>query len=463
MVRFCLVMLFVLSLSGCGDGGSPASTATGATPSTSSSSSGGSSSGGSSSSGGTSSTTSSGGGTSVVNTATITVDAGPAALNTGKNAYTATNVPYVSVTLCAPGSTSNCQTIDHVTLDTGSVGLRIIGSVLNPSLLSAMPLETDTSGNSVGECYAYVSSYVFGSVRQADFAIGGESVANMPLQIIGDTNQFATVPNSCSSGGGTQTNTVQTFGANGILGVGTTTTDCGSSCTITGNSGAAATYYDCPATGCASIVARASSAQAPFQQLPNPVAAFASDNNGTIISLPDVPTAGVTTLTGMVYFGIGTQANNSLGSATVLPVSTSSSNLGGGLISVTYKGVALNESYIDSGSNAYYFVDSAITACTSSGATGFYCPTSPLLLSPVFTATNGTTATASFTLYNAETTSLATSNAVPGLGANPNVPPVKGFVNHSFDYGLPFFFNRKVYTAIEGRSAGGVIGPYFAY
>jgi hypothetical protein len=32
--------------------------------------------------------------------------------------------------VCVPGSTSDCQTIDHVLVDTGSTGLHLIGSVL---------------------------------------------------------------------------------------------------------------------------------------------------------------------------------------------------------------------------------------------------------------------------------------------------------------------------------------------
>ena len=84
-------------------------------------------SGGGASSGGSSSSSSSGGTPppALTNFTTVTVDAGPAALNVGADAYTATNVPYVTVTVCAPGSTTNCQTIDHVLLDTGSVGLRL--------------------------------------------------------------------------------------------------------------------------------------------------------------------------------------------------------------------------------------------------------------------------------------------------------------------------------------------------
>ena len=32
-----------------------------------------------------------------------------------------------------------------------------------------------------------------------------------------------------------------------------------------------------------------------------------------------------------------------------------------------------------------------------------------------------------------------------------------------FDWGLPFFYGRSVYTAIAGHTAGSAIGPYFAY
>lgn len=436
--KFCALCLLVV-LSACGGGGGGASTST-------------------SSGGGTVTTTP----PTLTNFTTLIVDAGPAVLNTGPNAYTQYNVAYVSVTLCAPGSTTNCQTIDHVQVDTGSVGLRIFQSVLSPSLLSALPVQTDASGNPVGECYGYVDGFVFGSVRSADFQIGGESVASMPLQVMADTGVFNNVPASCSSGGGENLNTVQNFGANGIIGIGVTTTDCGTSCETAGGS-AAATYYDCPPSGCVSIIARNASAAAPFQQLPNPVAAMAVDNNGTIVSLPASPAAGQASATGTLYFGIGTQTNNGLASATVYTATPSSAADGAGLVSVTYKNRVLQDSFLDSGSNAYFFVDTSLVPCTSNSFIGFYCPSSPLGLTPTIQGLNGTSGSAAFTLYNAQTL-LAGSNAVvPGIGQNPNL--VSGFspYSRSFDFGLPFFYGRNVYTAIEGRSAGGTIGPYFAF
>jgi len=399
----------------------------------------------------------------LTNFTTVVVDAGPPYVDTGPNAYTTTNSPFVSVTICAPGSTTNCQTIDHVLLDTGSVGLRIFDPVINASLLSALTNETDPAGNPVGECYGFVDGYIFGSVRLADFKIGGESVSGMPMQVIGDVGQFAGVPTSCSTGGGDNLDTVPAFGANGVLGVGVTTTDCGTLCTNTSGSGTAI-YYDCPATGCSAVVGRTASTAAPFQQLPNPVAAMSVDNNGTILSLPAPAAGGSATVTGTLFFGIGTQTNNALGSATVLTTTTSTSRDGSGLISATYNGANLSESYIDSGSNIFFFVDRTITPCTGTDFLGYYCPASPLALSPTLTGRNGMTASGAFTLYNAKTLLSTNSAALPGVGGNPDVfDNLANAYPSSFDFGLPFFYGRNIYTAIEGMNAGGTTGPYFAY
>lgn len=395
------------------------------------------------------------------NVATIVVDAGPAALRAGTMPYSAFNQPYVTITICAPGSTMNCQTIDHIILDTGSVGLRIIQPAIDPALLAALPVETDAANNPVGECYQYVNSVAFGSVRQGDFAIAGEKVAAMPFQVVGDTGTFAAIPSACSSGGGAAVRTVQDFGANGIVGVGTTATDCGAFCTAAGGS-SAATYYDCPPPGCSTVVARAANITAPFEQLPNPVAAFAVDNTGTIIALPAVAQRGVANLTGTVTFGIGTQADNALTAANVLPLTASGSRFGPGVLTATYNGKQLTQSFVDSGSNNYYFIDTVLPACTDASLMEFYCPITPMLLSPVLTATNGAAVTASFTLYSPLSVA-GSATAAPGLGINPTLvkPPLR-FAN-SFDFGLPFFFGRTVYTAIENRAAGGVVGPYVAF
>jgi len=398
----------------------------------------------------------------LTNFATLTIDGGPSALTTNPNGYIDDNVAFVSVTICAPGSTTNCQTIDHVQVDTGSTGLRILASVITPSLLSAMPTETDPSSNPVGECFGYVDGYTFGSVRQADFQIGGESVSNMPFQVIGDTGVFSTVPSSCSSGGGSNLNTLLALGSNGIIGLGVMATDCDSACAVAGGYAAAA-YYDCPSSGCSTIIARTASTTAPFQQLPNPVAAMSVDNNGTIISLPASPTAGEASMTGTIYFGIGTQTNNGLGSATVLTTTSSTSPNGAGLFTVDFNNASLNESFIDSGSNLYVFADSAIPQCTQTNYTDYFCPVNPVTLSINLVGGTGATASASIVINNAYTFFDNNNAVVPGIGGPPSTFNQSSIYPQSFDLGLPFFYGRNVYTAIENRPAGSSTGPYFAY
>jgi len=399
----------------------------------------------------------------LTNFVAVSVDAGPTGVTTGPNAYTQSNVVFASVTICAPGSTTNCQTIDHIQIDTGSVGLRIFGSVINSSLLSALPLQTDTSNNPVGECYQYVDGFVFGSVRSTDMTIGGETVKSMPFQVLADSGQFATAPSTCTGGGGSEITTVNAFGSNGIIGIGTTATDCGSFCASGGES--AAIYYDCPNAGCSSIIARASNASPPFQQLPNPVAAMSVDNNGSILVLPSIPANGETSLAGTLYFGIGTQTNNGLGSATIYTVTTSAAQNGPGLLNALYKGQTLPNSFLDSGSSIYFFEDTTLTLCPSNQALGFYCPASTLTLAPVVEGLNGKSFTDTFSLFNALSVFNANPNfsVIPGLGANPNIIFPSTAYQGSYDFGIPFFYGKSVYTAIENRSAGGTLGPYVAF
>src|SRR5271165_2913332 len=79
--------------------------------------------------GGGSAKTSSPGTPAGTNEVSVIVDSGPDAAQSPTQ-----NTLYVTVTICMPGSTTECQSIDHVQVDTGSVGVRILGSVLNLSL-----------------------------------------------------------------------------------------------------------------------------------------------------------------------------------------------------------------------------------------------------------------------------------------------------------------------------------------
>ena len=364
------------------------------------------------------------------NVQAVIVDGGPANVP---------NLAFTSVTLCAPGSSSNCQTIDHIQVDTGSAGLRIIGSVLSSTL--SLPQQVDAAGNPLAECAQFVDGYTWGAVRVADIHIAGEQASSTPIQVIGDAS-FPTVPFSCSSSGPAE-NTVQAFGANGLLGVGVFLQDCGSTCAQAAVPG---TYYVCPAVNCQPT------AVALAKQLQNPVALFSADNNGVILQLPSVPAAGAATATGSLIFGIGTQSDNGLGSATVLGVNPSTGN-----IVTTFNNQTYTNSYIDAGSSLLFFGINIYPRCTGIGQ-GFYCPPTTQNLSATLRGTGNPTSIVSFSVANAD----QVFGANPSFNAFNNLAAPSGDTT-TFAWGLPFFFGRNVYTAIEGRSSPGGTGPYVAF
>jgi len=350
------------------------------------------------------------------------------------------NLAFTSVTLCAPGSSANCQTIDHVLIDTGSSGLRIMSSALGASL--SLRQQTDASGNPVVECAHFADGYSWGPVKLADLKIAGEQANSLPIQVIGDPN-FSAAPSKCSSTGPSK-NSVQELRANGILGLAIFRQDCGNACAFNGNPGI---YYTCPASGCQQA------AMPLAMQLQNPVSMFAVNNNGVIIELPSVPAAGAASVSGSLVFGIGTQANNGIGTATVIGVDSNTANF-----TTIYNGTSYSSSFIDSGSNAFFFADAGMPVCTDPSAAGFYCPLATKNLFATIQGRNGRSASVDFSVANAVT--LVTSN--PGFAAFGNLaaPPLGGT---SFDWGFPFFYGRKVYTAIEGASTPGGPGPYVAF
>src|ERR1019366_6857926 len=155
---------------------------------------GGSNTAGSSSSSSSSSSSRSSGSTTA-NVVSVVVDGGPAAANGGT-----LNIPYVSVTLCQPGTTT-CATIDHVLVDTGSVGLRVMASALSAAGLSLtnMP-DPALSTNTIAECLPFADGYTWGPIASADVSMGGELAAGVSVNILDDNGSYgATVPNSCTT------------------------------------------------------------------------------------------------------------------------------------------------------------------------------------------------------------------------------------------------------------------------
>ena len=370
-------------------------------------------------------------GASAANEMTVTVDRGPTVAGN-------VNQPFVSVTVCAPGSTTNCQTIDHVLVDTGSTGLRLAADVISPALLAGMSAQRDGNGDDLLECQAFVVGYTWGSVKLADVKLGELVAGNLPIQVIGDPAAPA-VPVACSSrGSGIAMNDMAGLGAKGILGVDSFIEDC-PGCA---QQSTYPVYFTCPGGICSTAQVAAAS------QVQNPVAALPSDNNGILLTMPSVPATGATNVQGSLIFGVGTRSNNTLGSATVFDLDQY------GEMRTWYKNTSY-WSFLDSGSNGLFFPDAAITECVG-GLAGFYCPASTLSLS----ADIAGAATNNWTTYGFEVASAAT---LPANTAFPNLAGDWPGASPYFDWGMPFFYGRRVFYAIDGRSTPAGNGPYVAF
>lgn len=390
------------------------------------------------------------------NVATISVNTGPAA---------SIDEPYVnggftSVTVCSPGSTTQCQTINGILVDTGSYGLRVLSSALTVSLNQ----ENDTNGNPIVECAPFASGFAWGPVQTADLTISGETAKSVPIQVMGAQNYpdtgAPTTPSCSDDGTYSGLDSLTSLGANGILGVGLFAQDCGNGCTLSGVSNTGY-YFSCPGGSDANCTVAPEALSA---QVVNPVVMFPVDNNGVIVELPAVSADTVaTSITGYLVFGIGTESNNGLGSATVYSVDPTYGNF-----TTEFEGEEYyDSSFLDSGSDALYF-DPTNTDLVNEGCTDneFYCPASP----EAFSATNegfsnGASSQVNFTVANADSFFDNQADDADGV-FNGLAGPFSGV----FDWGLPFFYGLNVYTAIDCQSqpincqatpAGA--GPFWAY
>jgi hypothetical protein len=309
-------------------------------------------------------------------------------------------------------------------------------------------------------------SYVWGPVALANVQIAGETAAQVPLSgasagipihIITNPSAYP-VPSNClvSSGSANSPsiddNTVALLGANGILGIENFPEDCGNLCT--GSSGnVPAQYYLCPAGVCTGV-------QVPLAlQVWNPVVAFTgNDFNGVVITLPSVAATGAASVTGSLIFGIGTQSNNALGSATLYGQNSF------GNFQSTYNGNTY-VSFLDTGSNAYYFADATtlasagISECTG-GLLGYYCPAASVPFSVTNTALTGPAAsgTVTFNIANAATLFNSGNAVFNNLGGDSGT----GLSTDYFDFGIPFFLGKTVFVGMAGTNASYPYG-YWAY
>lgn len=343
------------------------------------------------------------------------------------------NTPVVSLYICDPTRTT-CQTINSILVDTGSVGVRIFAQALSIQLPAQQ-----VQGEPIAECYQVRSGVMRGLVKTASVSFpvgptragGGEPPVTVPVQLV-DPN--VTLPCNGSA--------LSLPGVNGVLGIAPLQFD-----TTTG-----ASYFTCNNGSCTSADI------APAQTVQNPVYLLPTDNNGVIISMPAVPSAGAPTVSGVLYFGIGTSPVND-------PQSISSHhpyvsfNRDSLDFSTTFNGTLFFPAVIDSGSNMLSFPDTSLPQCSSPVRLGkVYCPLpSPILLSATIAGATGPSQTVGFEVANGKDLIASGNLAFANLAMPPPAGPV------TFIWGLPFFYNRAVFIAYGSTPLGNAPAWGYAY
>ena len=347
------------------------------------------------------------------------------------------NIPFVTVKVCTPG-TSNCVTIPNVLLDTGSYGLRVFSSLVTSLNLQQV---IDSSGHHVAECVSYGDgSSDWGPVVKATVGLNGETATSVPIQLI--NANFGTAPSDCTDLDSSPAE--QHF--NGILGVGLFSEDCGDGCATTADN---RWYFDCTlgASSCSNVSVTVPDAY----QVTNPIALLPMDNQGVIVQLPAISVTGNSAAAGFLIMGIGSEAHNTPPSGTVTFAADENANF-----QTIFEGQTYNTAIIDSGSNGLYFPQTAaLTLCTSSDDSGWFCPTSTQTLTATQMDANGViSAGVTFQIMNSDQVFATSYAAFDDLGAP---------ASDTFDWGLPFFYGRTIYVGLENKTSPLGIGPYWAY
>ena len=362
---------------------------------------------------------------------------------------------FTSVTICKPGSATLCTTIDHVLVDTGSVGLRLLASEVPTQLqLSAAK---NTSGNALLGCANFLDgSFAWGPLALADVKLGGLTAADTTVQLVGHSN-YDRFQSQCSASGDPII-TPSDLGAKGILGLGLSKQDCGSACALqVRRSAQNGKYFSCTNAACTSVVGTTLATDKQLQQV---VARFPTDNNGLAIQMNSVPNAGATTATGKMVFGLGTRSNNQFPTLQVLPTTSQGYLLGALSSNSAWAGGSFSSTFLDTGSNGIFF-DSNLPNCGYPNDSGFYCPLADVVFSVALGSAGAGQARKSFTITNAAALFQKGNTALPTLGGTLNAQGL-------LDLGLPFFYGKTVVIGIDGMAATGVgastaTGPFYAF
>ncbi len=340
------------------------------------------------------------------------------------------NHPCVSVTICLPG-TSQCQTVDDILLDTGSIGLRIFRSVVTLNFSSR--LEQDSQGNQLGECVFFGTAALWGPIATAEIILGQEPEVVAPVQLIDASfaGQSASV-NPCKE---PVEDSPENAGLNGILGIDAFSSDEGYG-----------VYFSCTPQGCSQVPIQ------PLRFVQNPIALLPADNNGYVVSLPPVGDSGARVVTGELIMGIGTQGNNTPPAVSVL-----TRNSANGRIATSYNGITY-PAFLDTGSTFLFFPDATIPFCQT--IDGAFCPPSSINLSATNHGLNQVSTVINFQVANAESLRETGNGVFDNIGGNLGAGNP---FSAEFDWGLPFFLGRTLYAGMAGKNSVLGVGPYWAY
>ncbi len=433
-----------------------------------------------------------------VNNLEVTVDNGPADLFS-----LPTNMLYATVTVCAPGARptdvpgGQCVTIDHVQVDTGSVGLRILAS--KASSLGLIPVELPADASSAGlagrahECYPFVAGGLWGPTAVADVRLGEQWASALTVQLIqDDPNAALQVPLDCYNWiDGQVLSSATALGSNGILGIGSVVLDCGALCLDKHYLNSHVQYYSCPPGATSALNCSAAAVDANLQVY-NPVARLApdpannnlADNNGVVLVLPAVPDTGAAKVNGELIFGINTRSTDASKRSTSNQLAAGAKPIRLGVdwqnslsahgfdsylnISTEYNGRTIYNSYLDTGTNGFFFYDSSIALCLDVPVTGkpsWYCPATPLFPSAILSDGDNpglNAVTVDFLVRNPGSVSPS-STALPGMAGAPADPATSAA---SFSWGLPFFYGKRVSLSIWDKSSKDPLysaGPWYSF
>lgn len=346
------------------------------------------------------------------------------------------NIACVSVTICNPNSTSSaitCTTVPDVLLDTGSFGLRVF-----KQFLSGVTLPNVTyNGDNVAECVTYAdNSQNWGPVVSANVQLTADATAvNIPIQEIDRS-----FPGANSASCGNAAASPDSFGENGVLGVGPIVHDSGP-------------YYACGNGSCTTIKTLPLDSE-----VVNPVAMLSdpSYNNGLTLQFPTVGDNGASNVTGSAILGVGTNLQNQVGSGVQVYPSNGTSSFPIGM-PVQFNSSNIN-GFLDTGSNIFFFYDSSISKCSGNNS-GYYCPSSSVLLTPANLSSSGNYVDTNVNIANANALFSTNNTAFSSVGYDSSGTGLNGF----FDYGLPFFFGKTVYVGFDEKSSSIESGAYWAF